>query len=298
MLTEAREATEDAIETMAAVGWGTGGTGASTTDVRDVAALTTRIKRSRILKDIMLLAGRMRRMALRKHADRVKHGPDELVDIEVGRDLARALPSEIAMLAAGPELRLDFLARFAEGQVLQYRMDGREKLGRGPIVVCIDTSGSMRGQREVWSKALALGMLAIAIHEKRPFAVVLFSDRGQAKMYEFSGSKATHETCLACLEHFYGNGTDFVTPLDLALGLCQQSKLDKADIVFITDGECHVDPVWGDAYTKKREARGTKLYSIIIGTQSPTMTWLSDGVAHIHDLSADAEATDLAFGSM
>jgi uncharacterized protein with von Willebrand factor type A (vWA) domain len=305
MVREANEATEEVMEDMASLGqhggggFGSGGGGApSITDVAEVAAARQRIARAPLLRDIMTLAGRMRRLALRKHADRVRHGPDELVDVELGDDLSRTMPSELAMLHAHPALRMDFLLRLAERRVLQYRMEGREKHGKGPVVVCIDTSASMKGQREVWSKAMALGLLAIALQERRDFAVVLYSDQGQVKVFEYE-VRPKLETVLNSLQFFFGNGTDFETPLDKALEICQRNpKMDTSDILFITDGECAVSPAWGESFTKKREAKGTRLYSIVIGTQSQSMTWLSDGIVHIHNLNQDDEATDLAFGSI
>lgn len=299
LLEEAKEATEEGLEDLAVLGrgWGSGQGGGGTTDVREVAAVRSRIQRASVLRDIMTLAGRMRRMALRKHADRVRHGPDELVDVELGAEVSRALPSELSMLVAHPALRLDFFVRLAERRVLQYRMEGREKQGRGPIVVAIDTSASMRGRREVWSKALALGLLAIAIHERRQFGIILFSGPGQAKLFEYERTPAI-ETVIASLEFFYNGGTDYVTPLDLAMDLCETSKHNKADIIFITDDECGVSPEWEKEFMRRREARGTRLYSIILASRSSTMATLSDGICHIYDTSQDAEATDLAFGSV
>ncbi|MHB8875766.1 MAG: hypothetical protein ACYC8T_18930 [Myxococcaceae bacterium] len=34
---------------------------------------------------------------------------------------------------------------FAEKQCLQYRLAGVEALGKGPLIVCLDRSGSMAG---------------------------------------------------------------------------------------------------------------------------------------------------------
>ena len=41
-----------------------------------------------------------------------------------------------------------------ERQVLQYQLVGTETLGKGPLVVLLDKSGSMEGRRDVWAAAL------------------------------------------------------------------------------------------------------------------------------------------------
>ena len=90
-------------------------------------------------------------------------------------DLGRMLPSEAALIAKGRTHRfakLAFFAKMAERALLSYERDGwteapadvpnpwvrevRPTADRGPILLCVDTSGSMRGAREKVAKALAL----------------------------------------------------------------------------------------------------------------------------------------------
>jgi hypothetical protein len=106
----------------------------------------------------------------------VRHGADEITDVEQGADLARALPAELAKLCP-PRHRLDFMRSFLERQVLQYQLSGNETLGRGPLVLLLDKSASMEGTKDIWSTALALALLEHAHAERRPFVLVDFNSR-------------------------------------------------------------------------------------------------------------------------
>ena len=61
-----------------------------------------------------------------------------------------------------PILRKDFHRRFLDQELLQYSLRGVEEKGKGPMIVCLDGSSSMAGDKEIWSKAVTLTLLEIA----------------------------------------------------------------------------------------------------------------------------------------
>src|SRR5690606_34595270 len=92
-----------------------------------------------------------------------------------GADLARVLPAELAALRHRLQ-RLDFLRQYVEGQLTQYHLRGRETLGRGPMVVALDASGSMRvslstdgsgASRIDWAAAVAAALADMAVRDRR-----------------------------------------------------------------------------------------------------------------------------------
>lgn len=116
-------------------------------------------------------------------------------------DISRLLPSESAMLARGRTVRaskLLFYAKLAEKALQTYERDGwgefdtripdpdrrevRPTADRGPILLCVDTSGSMRGPREVVAKALALECMRAAKVQERGCFVFAFA--GPAEVAE------------------------------------------------------------------------------------------------------------------
>ena len=170
----------EAREGLAGIDFGNApGTGASPRAPQDgssARSLASRLRCDPRLLRIALLAGRFKRIAAAKRRDRVKHGADEITDIEQGADLARALPTEVAKLSH-PCRRLDFIRSLLEGQVLQYRLSGTDPLGRGPLILLLDKSASMDGEKDVWATALALALLEHAHAERRPFTLIDFNDR-------------------------------------------------------------------------------------------------------------------------
>jgi hypothetical protein len=141
-----------------------------------VRPLAARLKDDHRLRRIAALAGRFKRIAANKRRQRVNHGADEIADIEQGADLARTLPAELAKLSHRL-LRLDFMRSLLERQVLQYRLSGNAALGKGPLVVLLDKSGSMDGPRDVWATAVALALLDHAQRERRTYALLGFDSQ-------------------------------------------------------------------------------------------------------------------------
>ncbi|HEX9440487.1 MAG TPA: hypothetical protein VF909_12440, partial [Roseiflexaceae bacterium] len=151
--------------------------GALTT--KEKIALASQVGRSRRLKQVAALCGRLTRIALHVQSTRVQYPPDEIADITYGSDIGHVLPSELALLA-DPTLELLFFHRYAEGQLMQYELAGNEKQGQGPIILAVDTSGSMTESlggiaKDVWAKAVMLALMAIARLQERDMVAFLFS---------------------------------------------------------------------------------------------------------------------------
>ena len=205
------------------------------------ARLSDLLQSQRKLQEIVDLAGRMRNILRAIRETMPAHGAGELTDIEQGSALDRLLPSEKVMLRH-PAYRLLLARKLYENGALQYKLESREKEGRGPIVVCIDDSGSMAGSREVWAKAVALSFLELARKEGRPFAYCTFSTVVTTEFVEPIGSKTSPDQLLEVLSRFNGGGTDFSEPLRWAMDqIDKEETLAKADVVFVSDGYSRAD---------------------------------------------------------
>ncbi len=77
-----------------------------------------------------------------------------------------------------PTTKIDFLRRFVEGQTMIFEQKGKEELGKGPIILCLDQSGSMRNL-DAQAKGFTLALMSIARRQKRDFCLILFSTRTQ-----------------------------------------------------------------------------------------------------------------------
>jgi uncharacterized protein with von Willebrand factor type A (vWA) domain len=165
------------------------------------------------------LFGPMRNLMLSEQQRKTVHTKEELFDVEIGGDIGRLLPTEILNLRAGPT-RFDFLRRLSENKVLQYAMQGMERLARGGIIMSEDGSGSMGGDREMWAKAVMLCLLHLARIQKRSFHLIHFGSPGQFKLISFEKPEDfTLDRVLDAAELFFGGGTDFETPMKVCLDL-------------------------------------------------------------------------------
>ena len=199
--------------------------------------------RSTKLKAITNLLGRYKQMALRAQREKVKKGLNEIFDVVQGKDLKKALPAELAKLG-NPLLKPLFLKDYAEGKMLQYKYETKEKKQKGPIIICVDNSGSMSGTPEIWSKTVALGMLEIARLQKRSCFIIHFDSGPKESLptYEFLRKVPFDlNKALDMCDYFSGGGTYFEPPLNLARDkVSEDGNFEKADIVFITDGKLNL----------------------------------------------------------
>lgn len=287
---DVRSSVEEQMDAYAAMGCGSGSAEAGKSDPTAVVAMHRKIRDSVTLRRIAKLAGRMKRIAARKHRDRVRHGPDELADVETGRDLARVLPTEL--MALGTAAELDFLRKYAEGQLLQYRIDGRESKGQGPLVLLVDRSGSMAGEREVWAKALAVGLMTIAAKERRDFVMIPFDD---ATLPPVRLNKPSQEQVIDAISFACCGGTSFDAPLNAGMDAVESSAFRKADLVMLTDGNAHLSDATRERLAKVKKDRGCKLLTVLIGASYSSLDTVSDGLCKMSRLDKDAEALDLVF---
>lgn len=256
-------------------------------------AMAQKVQNNAKLRQIAELAGRFKREARKVQANKKRPGPDEVTDIEMGDAVQRAIPAEL-MLLGDDLLKVEFMRKFAEKGLVQYRLDEPERKAKGPIVVCIDDSGSMSGRPEIWSKAIALAMARIATDQKRAFAIIHFDTR-VARVDHFPAGQVDAGKLLDSCAFFTGGGTDFEPALQEAFGLIDKGAngaYKKADIIFITDGEAAMP---SEDTLKLKKATGAVLYGICIGSDSQVLKDISDSYAKINDLTDDSDIKEKIF---
>lgn len=282
------------------IGPGPSGDGVLTT--REKIDLAGRVGRSERLKQLALLCGRFTRIALDVQRSKVAHAPDEVTAIGAGDDLARVLAGELSLLA-DPALEELFLLRFAEKALQQYELIGSERQGRGPIVVALDESGSMAEPlgdgptKEVWSKAVALALLAIARLQRRDFAVIHFAGGNETPLHRFPQGEGTYPDVIACLDTFLGGGTTFEPWMARALSLVEEATFDRADVIAISDGLTTIDPGVVARWNRIRAARGMRAYAVLIGTAegAGALASIADALLTLADLGADRDVLATIF---
>lgn len=300
-VSETREQLQQEEELFAA--WGVTDGELEKMDFEERAQLAAALRSNRLSKYAELI-GRMKMMAAAQRVKRVEFGRDQVVGVELSDDLSRVTMSEIVNLAMGDDdlgelMELDFYRRLMEQQLLSREFEGHEKVGKGAIICCVDTSGSMKGEREAYSKALALALLDVARRQSRDFVGINFSSRNQVGVHRFPPLEKDITKVMAFGSEFFGGGTDFMVPLDRATDILEEEfngrGKEKGDIVFITDDQCSVTPEWMEKYLQRKDRLSFRVFGIAAGMGSVggTLNALSDNTRAIQEFVDPNEVRDI-----
>lgn len=285
---ETQESKEDLQNLLA------GGAGASSGEgemkkipLRDQIALAETLRQNKKLREIAEWAGNFKSIARKKQKSKHTESLDRS-GMTLGDDVERLLPQELGMMLK-ETTKIDFLRRFAEGQTMMYSPKGKETLGKGPIIICLDQSGSMQ-QLDSQSKGFVLALAMIAKKQRRDFVVIPFSNRVEHEFFYEKG-KITPVELVTLAKTFQGGGTHYGAPLEKAKNIIlNQKRFKKADILFVTDGDPHDTGLlqgeqWQGDFQKFKKDTDTNVLSLLIGSgvRDYYVSLFSDKVIHAND---------------
>lgn len=266
---KAAEAIRERDEMADAFAFGEPGSGipASRAERNGVArALAPHLAKQPNLKRLIEQAGRLRRLMRSAQLTKPDHEATEVAGVVLGRELDLVMPDEFAF-AARSELRPIFLRKFAERGLQQVELKELPKTEQGPIIFCVDCSGSMYGEPAAWAGGVALAFFEAAMHQKRTFAIIQFhSEVGHVEVFAPKKIADINAVMQSVLLLQASGGTRFDPPLQKALELLDQGPdLNKADIVFCTDGLARVSSTIQQRVNTEKAERALRLYAIYIG---------------------------------
>lgn len=202
----------------------------------------------------------------------------ELVGIRESDDLSSLLGSEIALLSETSTEPL-FYKKFVEKKLLtfeyqakslQYKQEEKESKrkkakenDKGPIIICIDTSGSMHGTPEQVAKMLCFALLKIASQDKRKCYLISFSTKIQT--LNLTDLKNSIEKLIDFLGMSFHGGTDASPALQEALKMLETNDYKKADVLVVSD---FVMPTPNEEIVKNiknEKAKDCHFHSLTIG---------------------------------
>ena len=232
-----------------------------------------RIRRSSKLHKLTDLVGKFKESAIVEQKKKAKHGAVEIKGVTTGDKIQDTLPSD-RMNLCNDITKGDFYRRMSEHGLLQYSKESNKQKNKGPIIVCVDTSGSMQGDEEIWSKALTVGILEVAQMQKRDFACIIYSSHAD-KPIVIKKDEIAPQKIIDCAERFHNGGTSFEAPLNEALELIKDSTFKNADIVFITDGDCYVSDNFSRKFKQIKEDKDFRTLGVLVNM----------GCGHVSDSS-------------
>lgn len=254
-----------------------------------VKSLMERIHSDEGIKKLLDLLGRINQAKKSERIETVTHSyiqkspiidinsKEEIVGIKLSKDIEHALPSELALLS-DEDTSILFDLKYVESSLMCFEMSGQQFVDeefevekeqtvdedeqKGPLIICIDTSGSMRGTPETVAKAVALVMSLKAQAKNRDCYIINFSTSINTLDLSkgFSLEKLTDFLSMS----FYG-GTDVSPAISHAVNLMTENTYNKADLLIVSDF------IMGSLPSKQVDAisalklNGNKFCSLVVG---------------------------------
>ena len=202
---------------------------------------------------------------------------EEITGIVLGNDLENIIPAELVLLSDGATADL-FDLKFVEKRLLCFENQGLNEAEQdiastkkiqiteddemGPIIICVDTSGSMAGSPETIAKAITLYMATRAKQQDRNCYLINFSTT--IETLDLSDSLALSKLLDFLSMSFHG-GTDVAPALQEALEQLKTNKYTQADVLTISDFVMSGLPEPTEQSIKAAKKKKNKFYSLCIG---------------------------------
>ncbi len=266
----------------------TKGVGART-DLKILQRWAEYLKNNEGVRRLCDLLGRMRRFSASQRMEMIRSItsyqqsiPDfdarsEVIGITQGRDVEHILPQELALLAdADTEILFDL--KYAEGRLMSFDYAGtikksfeheqeelvavEEQDKLGPMIICVDTSGSMSGKPENVAKAIALALSMKSMEQKRNCYLISFSTTIETR--DLSNKHGLAEL-MDFLQFSFGGGTDAAPALNHAIKMMDSENYERADLLMISDFGMPDIPQELKKQMQHARERDCKFYALNIG---------------------------------
>lgn len=251
-----------------------------------------KIRSSPYLQDFTNMIGKYKECAIAEQKKKSKNGAVEINTVTTGNKIENVLPSD-KMKLNDPVAENDFYRRWSQKQLLTYEKDSNKDKNKGPLILCLDVSGSMNGENIDWAKALSVGMLEIAQRQKRNFALIPY-DHIVHNIIEIDKGEISPDKILEIAELDANGGTNFEAPLRKAEELIIDSKYKEADVVFITDGDCGISDSYARHFKQVKEDKEFRTFGVLIsagrGGSDETLKRFCDKITNIKDITKAKEA--------
>jgi uncharacterized protein with von Willebrand factor type A (vWA) domain len=244
---------------------------------------------------------------------RLPDAPGEITGVRLSGRIEGMLASEAVMLRH-PVLKKLWRARQAEARLLawqteavlvDWRVDpqGRQRpaaaptppepLARGPIILCLDTSGSMRGAPENIAKAVTIAALRIAHASGRACQLIAFGGPDEVLEQSLGRGEAGLEALLGLMGRAFDGGTDIQTPIERAIERVHTAQWAGADLLIVSDGEFGCVPATLERLDAARKRLGLRVQGVLVGDRE-TMGLLEvcDDIHLVRDWRRYADAAE------
>jgi len=250
------------------------------------------LQRDTSLQKLAEMLGRMRQAEIEyeeevfsqmvpKPAWKIEHAAkSELVGVHESDDISSMLPAE-AVLLADKTTELLFYKKYAEKklQTFEYqakvffweeeeiqrkrRKEKEKEEKKGPIIICVDTSGSMQGTPETVAKTLSFALLKIAVRDNRKCYLISFSTA--IETLNLTDLKNNFDKLIEFLSMSFNGGTDAIPAMREALRMLETEDYKKADVIMVSDFVMSGFDEQTRNQINTAKENETKFHSLVIG---------------------------------
>ena len=233
-----------------------------------------------VLNEILKIMGRSNNSDIKKldyyndysNPILLKHSSErsEIEGVILGNNLSNLLPIEYALMD-----ETVFYMRYVKRELQQFafrnihldkkktelKQKKQHRLERGPIIVAIDTSGSMIGLPTQISKALLLNIVKVTRPQNRKMLLITYSVR--AKILEIHKPSQFYK-----IEEFFNarfcGGTDGEDMFSKVIFALQIKDYEMADVLIISDFKFSLPSSSTTKQIDQERDKGTKFYGLCI----------------------------------
>lgn len=272
--------------------WGSQpGKGKDAGNLEEKRQLAAQLKNNWNLRNLAKNLGALKRTWIqRKRAKRSKETYSAIVGARFSNDITKAFSTELA-LANTAEGRALFALKYSQKTLLtkDYEADSKN-LNKGPIIMYIDVSGSMSGERDIWSKAIAFIIADEALKEKREVYVHLF-DTVISESVTLKGDRKNNEELINFIQRWtLGGGTQFNAVISHAV--LNLKKHAQTDVLMITDGHSSAGSMAVRRLQAAKAETGAQWATVCLEMDPPEVCYeFSDDVFRV-DIKKPGDAVD------
>jgi uncharacterized protein with von Willebrand factor type A (vWA) domain len=206
-------------------------------------------------------------------------GRSEILGVEFGDDINILLPGEYAFLAE-PDTELRFYKELLDGELLisRFRRNQEQVATRlvktvekrrfdrplGPLVLCVDTSGSMAGWPERVAKALSMALINICWTQGRKLHAILFST--EIRELDLSNMEQSLPEFSRFFSMEFRGGTDLRPALRASIHKMNREGFTNADLLIVSDFRVPKIMIKQSRDLERtRQAGGNRVHALTIG---------------------------------
>ncbi|MBM96546.1 MAG: hypothetical protein CMI09_11965 [Oceanospirillaceae bacterium] len=280
-----------------------------TDDLKELKRWTKYLDDDHGAQTISELLGKLRQLELSRQLEQVNardhknanwhdnYARDELIGLRLGRDLEHVLPSELALLS-DPDTAVLFDLKYIESRLMCFDVQNLDnepdedddndlrnanRAVRGPMIICVDTSGSMSGPPTTVAKAVTLYLAGQARQEQRPCYLISYATHIEELDLSFhqdeeQDSERNRQNLMTFLTRTFEGGTDLTPALESALNTMNEQEYRRADLLVISDFLMAELPEKLLDRIEPLKQRGNRFHSLVIGE-----TYMLDRLKHLFD---------------